>query len=1281
MEGTARASAKVRTERTVPPRTRVAPPPQLSTAKPTLAEFRDSLRALGNLEIQRILKSIKVPHRPNVREAGVARASSAGKSPDRAPTSPKTAAPATGRRAAAPPVRRRAETEPAEATDAVGNVSAPAARSARLDPENDPAYRTVVTQLGRTAARLKTPGKRAEEKAKEKEEEVKGASLLPPVRRQQERGYQQQMVDLGAAPIPKIEEFTIDTFMEAFKRGFEELAKQLPKASENNRAVSNAVDFSSEKAVAVRNLESQRDDKSRALRDTAARPPMDAPWAKATPAAALELTRDQSGPVPVVRNATAAAPKPIPSEDISLDDQSEALDDALTNQVAGGQTLTISEASLALPVSGEKDFDEAGEAKRKAQEAIRKLIPGYRVVEAGVLNKARSNAASLVETGLRDSHGVRHESFGAVLGHQERREKSVEGQKDVVLTEFARIYGAKKKAVDDELDALNVIGDDFQKVLTDVETGLKNWVRNNLEYIYTPGMFDYSDWIDKAKVQTDIEQELQTLRDRSRGNLPDPWMYFKALKAVQDKHAKVLFEEAKGSFLLRVMSEARTIAQRVVDALNRASQHIRDGQTDTEKIYRGLSATEQIQYSGAYAAAIGQYTSLAELVADKHRETVGDMARSYHKVARTLDATFEAIRKDVLTSSWEKAWNKIKAVVNAIIDFATRIAELLGRMVHLLGDIITSPRYFFTNLVTGIGRGLSSFVERIDTFLAEAFFDWLRGATGVSVQLPKDWDPKGIFGLFTQLLGLSVETIWQRMEVVYDKTVANAFRRGEVLLDKGLELFAIVKAEGLGGLWTHIKESLGTILSDALTSMKGTILYAAIKKVMFEIGKLLVPGGGFIAIAEKIIRLLQFIVEARDKILNLIESFVESMALAVKGDVSGIISRITGALTTFITVALDFLVTFFGLGGLKSKIERVIERMRSPVIRGIDWVLGKLKPLVMKVKGAAGAVKTRTLALLEWWRERREFKGADGKPHSLFVQGSEHSARLMVASDEREVINVLVAIIESSAPDTVKDTARRALLIFNKKLAPVISGEAKPALQQQFAANLTSLQLLLQQLVGWHPTAGSPTGQPAPGSPGPTAQAQGPHRPPFVLRLPLQKAPHLNTYRSWLGKLQSDPHYDRGAPAQLEKWHQALRLGGSDGIPASVYERGHRLGLTGTTGERRIRVPDWSRTGAPVAFEVDHIIELQVTPPGGMREEFNKVPNFELLDEAANGTSGGQIERAIEKERDAQVAADPSLVKAVLLFDQVVLDVGTTGIRWSVEEIRAGEHLDVVEEE
>lgn len=1017
MDGSARASTKISSERTAPSTARPAVRARRAATAPASIDIAKLQRAVGNLGIQHLLSLGVLRGQAGVRAGafaareygapgsrGARSASSSSVSSTAPSPTPATSVSQTKPETAVPPAPvQRVDGETGPASSDTADVAAAIARPAATPgPDNDAGYQAVVKKLGTNAFRLKTPVKKADAKVTE----ITAAAELPPGRQKEKKAYDQQMNDMAQAPVPKIEDFTVEKFMEDFRHGFEELAKKLPKESEDNHAVSNAVAFGPEKAIAVKKMESARDTGSAALQTAASRRPVDMMAASPTPPAPPELTGDPAGPVPKISNAAAAAPKPLLSKDISLDDQSKALDDALANQVAGGQVLNISEASLAFPVSGEKSFDEAGEAKRKAQEAIRKLIPGYRGVEAGILKKAGSTATHLVDTGVQEYHGTRQRSFGEVLSVQKRHEESVERQKDAVLGQFGGIYNEKKGLVDKELASLNEVGGEFEEVLTKAESDLKSWVRNNLEYIYTPGLLDYSDWIDERRdeVLKEYEKLAGGRKKALDGGFNNMTLYLKALKTVQDRDAKKLFEDAKRLFQVDVTVGARTIAERVVGTLNRANNHIREGQAKTQEIYNGLSEKEKGEYANAYGAVMGQYTTLAESVADKHREIVGDMARSYHKVAGTLQATFEAIRKDVLTSWWQKAWNKIKAVVNAIVEFAARIAELLGEMLRLLGDIISSPRYFFNNLVTGIGRGLSTFVERIDEFLADAFFDWLRGSTGVSVQLPKNWDPPGIFGLFTQLLGLSVETIWQRMEVVYDKTVANAFRRGEVLLDKGLELFAIVKTEGLGGLWTHIKESLGTILKDTLESMKETILYAAVKKVMLEVGKLLVPGGGFIAIAEKIIRLLQFIVEARNKILDLIESFVKSMELAVKGDVSGIVSKVTGALKSFIVVALDFLVTFFGLGGLKSKIERVIDRMRSPIIRGIDWVLGTLKPIVMGAKGAfekgkeavVGAGRKVVTAVAGWLGVRKTFTVRKGEQHTLYFDSS---ARLMMASN------------------------------------------------------------------------------------------------------------------------------------------------------------------------------------------------------------------------------------------------------------------------------------------
>jgi hypothetical protein len=186
-------------------------------------------------------------------------------------------------------------------------------------------------------------------------------------------------------------------------------------------------------------------------------------------------------------------------------------------------------------------------------------------------------------------------------------------------------------------------------------------------------------------------------------------------------------------------------------------------------------------------------------------------------------------------------------------------------------------------------------------------------------------------------------------------------------------------------------------------------------------------------------------------------------------------------------------------------------------------------------------------------------------------------------------------------------------------------------------------------------------------------------RPPFILWLPPQKAAHLATYRSWLGTLQSDPGYERGNPPQRRKWHEALRIGGSYPLPAEVYARGHALGLQGKPGERRIRIPDWTKLGSPVSMEVDHIVELQVTPPP-MRSEFDSIFNYELLDRDSNGKVGPRLNRNIRRERARQEAFDPTTIGKVLKFEAVEVEgAGPPGLRWLKEELHRGEQLDSYE--
>jgi phage-related protein len=850
-----------------------------------------------------------------------------------------------------------------EATGAQETIRPPVrGKKAPAAPEEDPGYQSVVKQWRIMSEREKKPLATPEKKRLE----TQLAANLTPEEISKQNAYGDHLDKLHEAE-PR--ELTVDEFMSEFKATTLKLAEALPNNKDQHGTVGTAASIVAANAVGKLQIAEQSKSRADPLRAESAKSASD--YQVRQEAETHELKPDPAGSTPSMADAKAAAPKAKTDDEISLDDKSRSLDDALRNHTIKGQVINIEEASLAYPVSGESTFDEAGAAKRKAQDEIKKSKPRYREDEKEVISQSQNDMQSLVHRGLEGQHGLRSANFNEVLGAQKTHKTNIETKKRAVLNQIEGIYSNTTSKVKEELKKIEGIEETFEKIVTDAEKYFNDNAKQELEYIYTPGIFDYSDWKDnqEAEIKAELENQKRLNPEPSYGfHLGVDPLYFKALRIVQDRYAEKWFANMKSFFIGDLNRQvAEKIAKPVVAALNAAKKHIQEGKEQVQKAFASLDPKEQEECQNVLDAVTGKFEQLEESVDDRRREIINDMARSYNQSVGKLKSSFDAIKKDVLTSWFEKAWNKLKAVVNAIIEFATRIAELLGRLAYLVGDIVSSPRRFFNNLVTGIGQGFSTFVDRIGEFLATAFFDWLRGSGGVAIQMPKDLSPKGIFGLFAQLLNLTTETIWERMEVVYDKTIANAFRRGEILVGRGLEIFRIVKEEGFGGLWDEIKDSLGNILEETLDMIKESVLYAAIKKVIFEIGKMLVPGGGFIAIAEKVIRLLQFIAEARNKILDLIESFVDSVEMAVKGNVPGIVKHITGALTKFITVALDFLVSLFGLGSLKEKVTRFIERMRKPVVRGIDWVLNKLKPLVMKgakwVKGKAAEAK-------EWGKEK-----------------------------------------------------------------------------------------------------------------------------------------------------------------------------------------------------------------------------------------------------------------------------------------------------------------------
>ena len=155
------------------------------------------------------------------------------------------------------------------------------------------------------------------------------------------------------------------------------------------------------------------------------------------------------------------------------------------------------------------------------------------------------------------------------------------------------------------------------------------------------------------------------------------------------------------------------------------------------------------------------------------------------------------------------------------------------------------------------------------------------------------------------------------------------------------------------------------------------------------------------------------------------------------------------------------------------------------------------------------------------------------------------------------------------------------------------------------------------------------------------------------LEIPAVKSRHLPLYSglAQARRLKRVHGYGREGADQRAVWNRQVQVGidavrarlGERGIPVPADTSGRvRLKLhrgAQTTSKRlselqtQLRIPGWDREGRKRDFQVDHIVELQVSGQMGSGVG-NSVENMELLDQPSNSSSGGTIRSSVYRKVD-----------------------------------------------
>jgi hypothetical protein len=829
---------------------------------------------------------------------------------------------ASGRAPAAPVAEAGGEPAPGGEARPVGQEmpgaapAAPADAGARpANPAEHPGFQQAVAQVGHAAA-----ASSAHAPARAKAGEAQAAAVGPA----NERASQAKSAQVETMGEAKPKGFDKAAFVRAVQ---DAVAKAAPQNLEE------ADDFkSSGKAGKVKDevggLVGQGKDASRQDIKQATEAPPDA--SKAKPKEVTPMSEERAGPAPPPVAAAAAMPPAASPAEVNLD-QGPAEVNAQMAQA------NVTEEQLAE--SNEPQFAEALQSKKQAEVHSAEAPQAYRAQEKDVLAASKGEAETAAKGGLAQMHGKRGAAMGALTAAKGATKTEDETRRAKVATDIEAIYEKTKTEVQQLLDGLD------KKVDATFEADEKA-AREAFENYVEKRMNAY-----KSERYDGVTGGLRWAKDKLFG-MPD--------------EVNVFYTEGRNAYLKQMNVVISKIADIVGNDLNAATMRIAQGRAEVAKYVAGLPTDLKKVGAEAQDKIQSKFDELDSDVESKQNELVDTLAQKYAEAQKALDDRINEL-KEANKGLVNKAIDAVKGAIETILKLKDMLLSVLARAVEAIADIIAHPIRFLENLIGAIKAGLSKFLANIWTHLENALLDWLFGAVAAAgLQMPAKLDFKGILDLVLQILGLPYNAIRSRVaKLVGEPVVAR--------LEQTADVFKALVTEGPVALWKWIQDALSNLADLVLGPIKEFVVERVIKAGITWLIGILNPAAAFIKAAKAIYDIVMFFVERGREIMEFVNSILDSVVSIAKGGVGGVADIIERTLAKILPLAISFLASLLGLGGIGEKVKQIIDTVRKPITKAVDKVvLGAVNWFKKTFGGAARWVKGKVAAGKAWVKGKVE---------------------------------------------------------------------------------------------------------------------------------------------------------------------------------------------------------------------------------------------------------------------------------------------------------------------
>lgn len=648
--------------------------------------------------------------------------------------------------------------------------------------------------------------------------------------------------------------------------------------------------------------------------------------------------------IPIIKNA-GISPDLKTADETSLAKDSQRIDDKMSDSKVTEEQLKN---------ANEPSFKAAVDEKSKSQEHAENTHQQYLERANPIKVSAEIQTQNQTEQGLARTTQARNQNLSQVDKNQVEQKGKEEEIRQKIANDLEAIYTETKTKVETRLENLNTeVNELFDQALQTANTAFEENVRRRTERSWLDDLISWASGIPREVENVFIEEQ-QRFIDSLRPAI----------------------------FNIGVIIERE---------LNAAVADIELGKIQVKTYWDNLDEESQKIGADIYASVNDQFTELETSVEEASESLKDDITTKFNEAVASLEETFNQIEEE--NKSWlERAFDAVVGAIVAIIEMKDMLLNILSKAADAIEAIILDPIGFLRNLISAIKLGFTNFASNALQHLKEGFIEWLMGNMPPSIQFPEKWDMKGIFQFVMSVLGLTWDNIKARATRMFGATVVAA-------LETGFEIFMIIREEGIGGLWRYIQEQVGNLKTMVMDAIQNMLIEKVINAGITWIIGLFNPAGAFMKACKMIYDVITWFINNARRLLDLINSIVDSVALIVAGNLDRAANFVENSLRRAIPIVIGFLAGLLGIGDLSKKIQDILDRIQAPINRAIDWVLKKAGDFVKRIgRAVVNTARSGVSRLMSWLGLRKPFRANDNKTHSINVEGSENQPVIIIRS-------------------------------------------------------------------------------------------------------------------------------------------------------------------------------------------------------------------------------------------------------------------------------------------